>query len=621
MASRRTWGHRLLVLSLGVLATAAARAEDAGTKTPAAENKVSYYKQIRPIFQAQCQGCHQPSKAGGGYVMTAFDRLLAGGESKMAAVVPKDPTESYLLEQVTPEGDKAEMPRDKPPLAKAEIDLIRSWIQQGAVDDTPPAARVRYDKDHPPVYLRQPVITALDYSPDGTLLAVGGFHEVLLWKADGSEPVGRLVGLSERIESARFSPDGKRLAVTGGLPGRMGEVQVWDVEKQKLVLSVPVTFDTVYGASWSPDGAQIAFGCADNTVRAIDAKTGAQVLYMGSHNDWVLDTAFSTDGSHVISLGRDMTAKLTEVATQRFIDNITSITPNALKGGLASVARHPKRDEILMGGSDGVPKIYRIYRETARQIGDDDNQVATFDAMPGRIFSVAGSADGKRFALGSSLDGKGQVDVYAYEFDPATAPEPIKKILAKKGTDRSRDERAALNKHQKESTKRIARLPVPQSSIYAVAVRPDGKAVAATGADGIIRLIEADGGKVVKELQPAPLGGTPPERPAEVATAISQPEAKTDAEALPKGASIASLDVQPAAIELKNRFAYVQLVVIARTNGGDRIDVTRLVEPSFSSPVAEITKGGLVRPKSDGQATLKLSLAGSTAEVPVTVVG
>ena len=34
-----------------------------------------------PVFQANCQGCHQPAKAGGGYVMTAFDRLLKGGES------------------------------------------------------------------------------------------------------------------------------------------------------------------------------------------------------------------------------------------------------------------------------------------------------------------------------------------------------------------------------------------------------------------------------------------------------------------------------------------------------------------------------------------------------------
>ncbi|HEY4408323.1 MAG TPA: alpha-amylase family glycosyl hydrolase, partial [Acidimicrobiia bacterium] len=46
-----------------------------------------YYKQIRPIFQAQCQGCHQPSKAGGGYVMTAFDRLLAGCHRRRLRIV------------------------------------------------------------------------------------------------------------------------------------------------------------------------------------------------------------------------------------------------------------------------------------------------------------------------------------------------------------------------------------------------------------------------------------------------------------------------------------------------------------------------------------------------------
>ena len=70
----------------------------------------------------------------------------------------------------------------------------------------PQNAAPRYDMDHPPVYTRPPVITALDFSPDGSLLAVAGFHEVLLWKADGSELVARLVGLSERIESVRSRP-------------------------------------------------------------------------------------------------------------------------------------------------------------------------------------------------------------------------------------------------------------------------------------------------------------------------------------------------------------------------------------------------------------------------------
>ena len=211
--------------------------------------------------------------------------------------------------------------------------------------------------------------------------------------------------------------------------------------QRKLALSVPVTFDTVYGASWSPDGTKIAFGCADNTVRAIDAKTGEQVLFMGSHNDWVLDTVFSADGSHLISVGRDMAAKLTEVATQRFIDNITSITPGALKGGLTAVARHPKRDEIVMGGSDGEPKLYRVFRKTIRVIGDDSNLIREFPALPGRVYSVAISNDGKRIAAGSSLDGTGEVSVYTYEFD-TDLPANIKAIQEKVVTARSAEEAA-----------------------------------------------------------------------------------------------------------------------------------------------------------------------------------
>ena len=167
----------------------------------------------------------------------------------------------------------------------------------------------------------------------------------------GSEMCIRDSGMSERIESVRFSPDGQKLAVTGGLPAQMGEVQIWDVATRELVLSLPVSFDTVYGASWSPDSKLLAFGCADNTVRAINSETGEQILYQSSHSDWALDTTFSVDGSHLASVSRDATAKLIEVPTQRFVDNITSITPGALRGGINAVVRHPLRDEILFGGA------------------------------------------------------------------------------------------------------------------------------------------------------------------------------------------------------------------------------------------------------------------------------
>ncbi len=487
------------------LAAAALAGDDGKDKPADPPAKVSFYKQVRPILQANCQGCHQPAKSGGDFVMTTFDRLLKGGESGSAAIVPGKSDDSNLVEQITPVNGEAQMPRGRKPLATVEIDLIKQWIAEGAADDTPAGAKQKYDMQHPPVYTRPPVIPSLAFSPDGQLLAVAGFHEVLLMKADGSELVARLVGVSERIESVKFSPDGKQLAVAGGLPARMGEVQVWDVEKRKLNLSVPVTYDTIYGADWSPDGKLISFGGSDNSVRAIDATTGEQVLFQGAHTDWVRDTAFSADGAYLVSVGRDMTTKLTEVATQRFVDNVSSITPGALKGGLTSVTRHPTRDEIVIGGSDGVPRVYRIQRLVVRVIGDDSNIIRELPAMKGRIWSVAVSADGKRIAAGSSLDGAGEVHVYGYEFD-TSLPENIKKIMAKVVSTQTPDEKAELKKYLNAGVQLIAQTEIATNAVYTVAFRPDGQILAAAGADGTVRLIDSASGKIVKVFSPAPVG-------------------------------------------------------------------------------------------------------------------
>ena len=372
---------RRLALAAAVMLLTPAFAGAGDAKKDKVPDKVSYYKDVRPILMIHCQGCHQPAKAEGSFIMSSHAELFKKGDHEEPGIVAGKPEASYVVTMITPQkGKPPEMPRGKDPLTEREVALIKLWITQGATNDTPASVKaIQVDMEHPPLYEQPPVISTLAYSPDGAFLAVSGYHEVLIHKAEGGL-VARLVGASERVQSLAFAPDGKRLAVTGGSPGRFGEVQIWDVAKKRLKLSLPITFDTVYGASWSHDGSRVAFGCSDNSVRAIEADSGKQILFQGGHGDWVLDTVWSKDSSHLVSVSRDMSMKLTEVATQRLVDNITSITPGALKGGLQAVDRHPTKDDLLIGGSDGVPKIYQMYRTKDRKIGDDYNLIRAFPA-------------------------------------------------------------------------------------------------------------------------------------------------------------------------------------------------------------------------------------------------
>lgn len=129
-------------------------------------------------------------------------------------------------------------------------------------------------------------------------------------------------------------------------------------------------------------------------------------------------------------------------------------------------------DEFVAAGSDGKPRLYKMHRETKREIGDDSNKIKEFEAMPGRISSVAYSADGKFFAATSSLDGKGEVRVYD----------------AEKGT--------------KIVCEKVS------GPAYTVAWTPDGKSIASAGFDGKVWIHNPADGKLIKEFTVLPTGKT-----------------------------------------------------------------------------------------------------------------
>src|SRR5947209_3314199 len=123
-------------LAFAVAALLAARA---GAADPA---KVSYYKDVRPIFQIHCQGCHQPAKPQGGVVVTSHADLMKKDDMGNAVVVPGKPEASEVIAALTPQkGKPAKMPKEAEPLADAQVEKIKLWIAQGATDDTPASAR------------------------------------------------------------------------------------------------------------------------------------------------------------------------------------------------------------------------------------------------------------------------------------------------------------------------------------------------------------------------------------------------------------------------------------------------------------------------------------------------
>jgi len=453
----------------------------------------SWSREVRPLLDRSCAGCHRPGKTKGRLDLSSHASLSAGGRSG-AVVVPGEPEQSLLLELVhSHDGEPPEMPEEGEPLAAAEVALLVAWVRAGALEDAPPEDAAA-GAPALPIYPRPPVITALAFAPDGRFLAVGGQREVLLLDAQGGArasyaPSARWVGAPERIESLAWSPDGARLAVVGGAPGRRGELQVWDVARgaRELVLSrggeIPFS-DSLFGVSWSPDGRSLAFGATD-AARVVDARTGELRLFSAAHEDWVLDTTFTRDGSHLVTVSRDRSMKLVKVETQQFIDNITSITPGALKGGLMAVAGHPARDELLVGGADGTPKVYRTFREQKRVIGDDYNLLRAFEPLPGRVFDVAWGGRG----------GPG---------GPDGAAEWVVACASATGYDAHGE----LRCWSAADGARRWTFSTPQG-LYALSVAHDGSAVAAGGFEGRLFVVAGDDGRALYDGIPFPLEPPP----------------------------------------------------------------------------------------------------------------
>ena len=423
---------------------------------------VSFFREVRPILRTNCVGCHKPGKLKGGLDLTSHAMLLKGGKSG-DTLKPGHAEESELFTQLV--GAEPEMPKDAEPLTAAEVATIRRWIAEGATDDTPADLGALHRLAAPPVYRSAPAISALAMSPDGAVLAVAGWHEVILRSGDGEQLLGRLVGESPRVESLAFSPDGKQLAVAGGAPSEYGEVQIWDAAEKKLVRSIKASVDCFFGISWSPDGSKVAVGCADKLVRVFAVSDGKEVMRCDNHIDWVFATAWNHDGSRLVSVSRDKAIKLIDPATGHLVDDIAQP-----REPLLCVARHPAEDLVAFGGDNGQIRLHKIAPRGGRLAEGDNKEESTvreFERLPGAAHAVAFSPDGKLLA---ATGARGETRIW-----------------------------------QTADGKRVAQIPSSGGALFALTFTSDSARLVTGGADGQLRSYEAKTGMLSKTLVPVPL--------------------------------------------------------------------------------------------------------------------
>jgi hypothetical protein len=100
---------------------------------PAAKRGVTYAKDIKPIAEKACFGCHGPEKQKGKLRFDSLEAALKGSENGKVIEPGKSEKSTMVISVARLDPDTAMPPDGKgDPLTKEQISLIRAWIDQGA---------------------------------------------------------------------------------------------------------------------------------------------------------------------------------------------------------------------------------------------------------------------------------------------------------------------------------------------------------------------------------------------------------------------------------------------------------------------------------------------------------
>ncbi|MCC7450890.1 MAG: WD40 repeat domain-containing protein [Anaerolineae bacterium] len=156
-------------------------------------------------------------------------------------------------------------------------------------------------------------INSTAFTPDGKYVLIGSAdNRTRLWNVQTGKKEGRIIG----GQSVAVSPDGKHI-VTGGYT----TVQLWDRQSLKEIRQFDGHQAYVNSVAFSSDGRYLLTGSGDQestdgTARLWEVNTGKKILtFTFEYPAWVTSVAFTPDGKQALIVAEGEGVRLYDVTT------------------------------------------------------------------------------------------------------------------------------------------------------------------------------------------------------------------------------------------------------------------------------------------------------------------
>jgi RNA polymerase sigma factor (sigma-70 family) len=182
---------------------------------------------------------------------------------------------------------------------------------------------------------------ALAFSADSKLLAGAGLGKmVYLWDPATGKEIGRLEGFADDVHALAFSPKEDLL-----LTGDVQSVKLWRVPGSKLLHTLVAKGANAIAVAFAPDGQTVIADCDHKAVRVWDT-AGKPVHDLTGHVGPIAGMAFSRDSKLLLTVGPQET-RVWDVATGKKLDGF-----GRAKGTGSCAAFSPDGKVLALGGAD-----------------------------------------------------------------------------------------------------------------------------------------------------------------------------------------------------------------------------------------------------------------------------